>query len=312
LSTAIEQQPDGRKPAAVRVWLAWFLLLLMPAMFATNHLVARTAPGLIEPQALTFGRWTIAAALLLPFGWRELLAQRAVLRREWPDLLVLGVLGMWFCGTFVYIGARTTQATNIGLVFGVVPVAIIAMSWLLYRESITGRQVAGIVICLGGLLAILAKGEVSRLMAVRFGIGDLWVAGAASSWALYTVLLKYRPTGLRQTTRLAAITSIAVLAMLPATLYELFIGGPPHFELRTLGLLLAAALLPGAGAYWSFSFVLRELGAAPTSIMMYAGPIYSAVMAWAVLGEQIQWYHLLGAALILPGIWLATRGARTA
>ena len=35
--------------------------------------------------------------------------------------------------------------------------------------------------------------------------------------------------------------------------------------------------------------------------------LYAAIVAWAVLGEQPQWFHAVGAALILPGIWLATR-----
>ena len=43
------------------------------------------------------------------------------------------------------------------------------------------------------------------------------------------------------------------------------------------------------------------------SMLNYLGPIYAALVAWALLGEQPQWFHLVGAALILPGIWLATR-----
>ena len=69
-------------------------------------------------------------------------------------------------------------------------------------------------------------------------------------------------------------------------------------------------VLPGVGAYQSYSFVQRELGAARTGLILYLGPIYSALVAWALLGEQPRWYHAVGAALILPGIWLATRPRR--
>jgi drug/metabolite transporter (DMT)-like permease len=40
---------------------------------------------------------------------------------------------------------------------------------------------------------------------------------------------------------------------------------------------------------------------------LYLGPLYGGVTAWLVLGEPMGWHHLGGAALILPGIWLASR-----
>jgi drug/metabolite transporter (DMT)-like permease len=41
--------------------------------------------------------------------------------------------------------------------------------------------------------------------------------------------------------------------------------------------------------------------------MLYLAPVYGAVGAWFVLGERPGWHHAVGAALILPSIWLATR-----
>ena len=51
----------------------------------------------------------------------------------------------------------------------------------------------------------------------------------------------------------------------------------------------------------------RELGAARVGLVLYLGPLYTAVLAWAVLGERIEWHHGVGALLILPGIYLASR-----
>jgi drug/metabolite transporter (DMT)-like permease len=54
--------------------------------------------------------------------------------------------------------------------------------------------------------------------------------------------------------------------------------------------------------------MLRELGAGKTALVLYLGPVYAAFTAWALLGEPPQWFHAVGAALILPSIWVATRG----
>ena len=81
---------------------------------------------------LALGRWSVAAALLAVFCWREIVAKRAHLRAEALHFLVLGALGMWVCGAFVYIGARSTTAVNIGLIYAGSPVliALASAQWL--------------------------------------------------------------------------------------------------------------------------------------------------------------------------------------
>ena len=54
---------------------------------------------------------------------------------------------------------------------------------------------------------------------------------------------------------------------------------------------------------------MRELGPSVTSVSMYLGPLYVGILAWIILGEAPQWYHLIGTVLVLPGLFLATRPA---
>ena len=70
------------------------------------------------------------------------------------------------------------------------------------------------------------------------------------------------------------------------------------------------ALVPGIGAYAAYAFCVADLGPSRTSLAMYSALPYVGVMAWAALGETPQWYHLLGIALVLPGLFLATRPSR--
>ena len=78
---------------------------------------------------------------------------------------------------------------------------------------------------------------------------------------------------------------------------------------KATALVVAAAIFPGAAAYLAFSTLQKELGAARASLTLYLGPLYAAVVAWLVLGEPILGYHAVGAAVILPGIYLASRKA---
>ena len=296
--------------APQRLRLARALIWITPLFWSANYLIARAAAGVISPHALALGRWTLALLLMLPLAWPGLVRDGAPWRREWPHLLVLGALGMWVCGAFVYIGGQTTESANIALFYAATPIAVAIVSARLLNERLGAAQWGGVALALAGVLFVIAKGQPGNLLAVRLTIGDLWVLAAAVSWTAYSVLLRRWPSQLGSAERLVAITAGGVLVLLPFTALEWLLVPWPPFSGRALGLVVAAAVVPGVLAYQSYSLMLRELGASRAGLVLYLGPIYAAFSAWALLGEPPAWYHVVGALLILPSIALATRGQR--
>jgi drug/metabolite transporter (DMT)-like permease len=286
---------------------ARLLLWLVPLLWSSNYIIARVGDGLIAPHALALGRWAVAAVILLPWMGRGLLRQRDVLRREWPHLLVLGFLGMYICGAWVYVAGRTTSSTNIALIYAATPVSIAAASSLLLHEKLSRAQWAGVVLALAGLLFVIAKGDPARLLAVQFVAGDAWIVAAAISWTLYSVLLKRWPSALGPGERLVAIIGGGLLVLVPTTVAEALLTPVPPFGWGAAGLVLLAAVVPGVLSYGAYSYLQRELGASRTAMMLYLAPVYGALLAWLLLGEVPGWYHLVGAGMILPSIWLASR-----
>lgn len=295
--------------AARRRRLAQALLWVVPALWSSNYVIARLAPDSIAPHALAFGRWALALALMLPFVGAALWRGRAALRAEWPQMLLLGALGMWICGAWVYLGGRGTSATNIALIYAATPVAIAVAGVKLLHEPMSGAQRVGVVAALAGVLFVIARGDPATLLALRFGTGDLWIVAAAVSWSAYSVLLRRWPSQLDPAARLAAIIAGGVLVLAPFTLAEALSWSGPTPLISTGGLVLVAvaAAVPGVLSYTAYSLLQRELGASRTALLLYLSPVYGALLAWVVLGERPGWYHLAGALLILPSIWLATR-----
>jgi drug/metabolite transporter (DMT)-like permease len=289
-----------------RGW-AQLLLWVVPLLWSSNYVIARAADGVIAPHALAAGRWLVAGLLLLVFVWKPLREHRAALRREWAHLLVLGLLGMYICGAWVYQAGRSTSSANIALIYAVTPMTIAAASAWALREAISRWQWLGMALALAGLLFIITKGDPARLLAVEFVAGDLWITACAVAWTAYSVLLKRWPSALPPLVRLVTIIFGGLVVLLPGAVLEALLVPTPPWSWAATGLVAVAALLPGVLSYGAHSLLQRELGASRTAMMLYLAPVYGAALAWLLLGEVPGWYHVVGAAMILPSIWMASR-----
>ena len=287
--------------------LALALIWLTPALWAVNYLAARGARGVIEPYALAFGRWLIAGIILAVIARQELWQERSKVLAVWYEYVVLGTLGMMICGAWVYLGAKTTQAVNIALIYAAAPVLIALGSVLWLKERMGAVQLAGVAVALAGVVHVVVKGQWTSLASVQWVVGDLWIIVATVSWAGYALLQKIWPSSLSATARLACICAGGVLVMLPFTIWEAGLPTTPPWTWRATTLTVTVALLPGVGAYWIYGWAQKILGASRVAMTLYLGPLYGAVAAYWVLGEPLGWHHLAGAALILPGVFLVTR-----
>jgi drug/metabolite transporter (DMT)-like permease len=292
-----------------RRW-ALALLLITPALWSVNYLVARLAPGEIAPHMLALGRWALAAAVLGVFAASELRAKKHLILKNAWHYLVLGALGMWVCGAWVYIGARSTSATNIALIYSLSPAFIVLCASVWLHEKLQRIQWLGIGLAMTGLVHVVIQGQWMNLLAVRFVAGDLWILACAFSWAAYALLMKKWPTDFSPMARLVLTAIGGCIVLLPFTVIEAMSGLPltqTMWSWKSLALIAVSALLPGALAYWAYSTAQKTLGAARTAMALYMGPLYGALLGWAVLGERIMGFHAVGAAPILPGLYLASK-----
>lgn len=290
--------------------LAIGLLFLTAAMFAGNTFMARFAAGTVPPIAMAFWRWALVLLVLLPFVGRDLWKYRAALRVEARDLFLLGATGIGMCAVFPYLAGQSTTATNIALVYTVAPVLIVVGGVVVLGERMGLVQALGVALAALGVTGIVAQGSVTTLLALDLVPGDLWVLGAALTWAAYSLLLKRRPSALPQLVRLWAMAAMGVLAMAPFTLWEGVAQGWPRIDWPTIGIIVFVALVPGLGAFRLHQQATRMLGAARTAIITYLMPLFNTAFAWALLGEVPAIYHYVGGTLVLLGVWLASRSAK--
>ena len=280
-------------------------------MWSVNYVVARTAPGIISPHVLALGRWFLAGLILAAISRSELWRERHHTTKVWPQYLALGTLGMLICGAWVYWAAETTTAINIALIYAASPVLITLGAVVGLKESFSWRQGFGVLLALLGVLHVVVKGQWTALSQVVWVLGDGLIVMAMVSWAAYALLLKKWASPLSSTARLAATCMGGSLVLLPFALTEWLTTPHADWSWAASLLVITAALFPGVGAYWAYGFCQKTLGASRVAASLYMGPLYGSLVAWLFLGETLGWHHAMGAAMILPGIYLASQKSVT-
>jgi drug/metabolite transporter (DMT)-like permease len=285
-----------------------YLLLTLTVLFwSSNMVIGRSIRGDVPPITLAFWRWVVALCLVLPLALPYLKAQWPLLRSGWRPLLALGLLGTAGYNTFAYIGLQHTTATNAALLNSFVPIATIAISWAFLGKHLRPRESLGVIISLCGALTIVGRGDPAALAALQLNVGDLWMLLAVLDWALYTVVLAWRPAGLHPMLMLAASIVVGLLALGPASLWELGSGRTVNLNGTALATIAYLGLLPSFLGYIFYNRGVAEVGASKASLFIHLMPVFGTLLSAIFLGEIPLWYHYLGIVLIFTGIWLTTR-----
>ena len=289
-----------------------YLLLTLTSLFwSLNWVIGRAIVGHVSPLTLTFIRWVVAVAVMLPFAWPGIRAHWPLIRRSWKVIAWLGFWGTGLHNAFAYFGLQYTTATNGVILNSAIPILIILLGWLVYRETITRIQMLGVGISLAGILAIISRGDLAVLAHLEMNQGDLIVLFGMIFWAAYTVFLRMKPAGLPGLTMLACCGTVGVALLFPLMLVEmLFLGGRVEFSPATLAAMLYVGVFPSFVGYVFWNRGVAEVGPAVAGIFVHLMPAFGALLAWLFLDERIYLFHLVGIALILAGIALTTRGRR--
>ena len=282
--------------------LLYFLAPLGAVLiWSGNMTINQLTVGAIAPSSIAFLRWVLALALLTPFLLPSAWHHRHIIRREWPKLAILGLLGMGLWQGLAYVAAETTSATNMGILAAMVPLLTVLLSALILREAPSLGGVVGGLLALLGVLVLLGRGDPLSLLELQVALGDLLMVVAATCYALYGVMLKRWPMDLPPWILLYAQVVFAVLFLLPPYL----MGPMTPVDGQNIGLILYAGIPASIITTFLWMRAIRQIGASQASIFINLMPLFSALIAMAFLDERIALFHLVGGILVLAGVLMA-------
>ncbi|MGA7811030.1 DMT family transporter [Bradyrhizobium sp.] len=287
-----------------------YLLLSITALcWAGNAIVGRLAAGHIPPVTLSFLRWSGAFILILPFAWTHLKRDWAVIRSKLGLMITLSVAGIAAFNTLQYWALEHTQALNTLLLQSAGPLVVAVWSLILLGVRLTLSQAIGILLSLLGVLVIMLRGDVTALSTIQFNEGDLIFLVAMGIFGFYSVLTLKRPP-IHGLSFVAFTFGCGAACLLPMLVWELNSRPAMTVDAKSLLMLLYVAVFPSALAYLCFNRGVQLIGANRAAPFFHVVPVFGSVMAIVFLGERPRPFHLIGFALVLGGVYVASRKPR--
>jgi drug/metabolite transporter (DMT)-like permease len=290
-------------------WLAnqpYLLLSITALCWAGNAIVGRLAAGHIPPVTLSFLRWSLAFLIILPFAWKHLVRDWPAIRARLGTMIFLSVSGIGAFNTMQYWALEYTQALNTLLLQSAGPLFVAVWSLLLLGIRLTLAQAGGIALSLVGVLVILLHGDLTALASIEFNKGDVIFIVALAIFGLYSVLSLKRPQ-IHGLSFVGFTFGCGAAALTPLLIWELF--SRPVMQLDTANLLslLYVAMFPSTLAYLCFNRGVQLIGANRAAPFFHVVPVFGTVMSIVFLGEHPQPFHFVGFALVLTGVFVASR-----
>lgn len=288
--------------------MRYYILVTLAVLFwSGNFVFGRYISSDINPLQLALFRWIFVLFLLMPFIFHSYKNLWYQFKENYLILTIQSILGISTFNTFLYYGLQTTTATNALLINSSIPILIIIFSALILKKSITKLQLFGIFLSTLGVIYLVLKGQINNIIEFEFTKGDFWIIGACFVWALYSVLLKYKPKNLNAFEFFGLTTLIGTFV-----LSIVFMFSNESFNLELLNsnneVIMAVSymvIFPSILSFYFWNISTAKLTANVTGQFAHLMPIFGAIMAYYILGEILYFYHFIGIILIGIGIYLS-------
>ncbi len=289
-------------------YLAYTFLVLAALFWSGNFIIGKFATLFeVPPLTLNFLRWVMVWFILIPFTIKEVLANRAYIKK---NFLVIGFMGILSISTFnsvVYFALNFTQVINAVLMLAAIPVMIIIFSSIMKVEKTNVFQISGLILSIIGVGTIISNADIQKIISLNFNKGDLWMIVCVLSWSLYSTLLKKNKFKLSQFTLIQIMVTVGLIFLVPQFFYEQSIGLDIKINEASLLILFYVVIFPAIAAYYCWQKAIELIGPNRSAMFIQLMPLFSAILAIIIFKEKFQLYHFIGATFIISGIYLSNR-----
>ena len=278
-------------------------LLLTVFFFGTNFTAVKYVVEGVPPILFAATRFTLAGLLLLMIV-RLFEPGSRLGREDFFPVLGLGVVGVTLTQTVFTLGVSLTTAANTALVYSTAPVWGMLLGFALGLERPRLSGILGIGLSLVGVGFIVYGGLEFAGTSLA---GDVLILAAAVFWGSYTVLSlslleRHSPVALA-----AYAMTFGGLAAFPLAAFDAGGFDPGAIDALTWGAAAYSGLFSSAFGFAAWGWGVSHVGANRVLIYQYLVTLTGVSTGILLLGEDFGLGQLVGAAVILAGVYLARR-----
>jgi drug/metabolite transporter (DMT)-like permease len=285
----------------------YFLLLFTSLLYAGNFVSGKILVSYTSPFTVTGLRLLLAVPLLVPLVWWK---DRSLLPplKSIPYLFVMGITGVSLFNIFTYLALESTSADNVGLLSAINPIAIAIASYFFLKERVSLLQVMGMLISLTGVIVVISNGQWSKLAHFHFNVGDLWMLAAVATWGLFAVAGRKAMAYVSPYKSTLWATVIGAFTILPFNLAGFHI---THLNATFWGYMLYTVIGGTVIATILWNLGVKEVGATRAGIFLNFNPIFTAILAFLLLGVGVTKPQIIGTLLVIAGVtWFTLVGRK--
>ena len=284
---------------------AYLLLLLVIVFWAGNFPLGKLALDELGPVALTAGRALVAAPLLLLVAWFRTPLGHRLTRRDYLAFVVLGFTGLVGNTTLWYWGLKYTTALNAGILGAASPIFVALTAALLLGDRLGPPNWLGIALTVAAVLITVARGSLETLRTLAFNSGDLVLLLSQTLWVTYSLFSRASASPLPPVWVMAGANVVSALVLLPlAAAVEPW--RSPRAAPLGWAVILYGAVLGTLAHVWYYA-VVRVIGPGRAAGFLNLMPFAVLGLTWLLVGEPVRAYHLVGAVLVIAGVFLTLR-----
>jgi len=288
---------------------AYIFLIFATALWGGNIVAAKVASIIsLEPIKLSFYRNLVVLIILLPFVFYKIKIIYEIFKQNWKIIIFFSILSVSIFNTFMNIALTTSSVISTSLMPSFAPSMIIIFSLIIYKSKISYLQLIGVIVSFIGFINIIIRGDILNLGSLNFVVGDIWMLGCVSCWALYSSMIRKIPKGIDNLSFLFLIFFIGNIFVLPFFIFESFINQSFVInEQNGFLLVLYCGIGPALISYLLWIKAIKIIGANNSGLFLNLIPIFSSLISIFFLKERLELFHIVGAILIFTGIYLVIR-----
>jgi drug/metabolite transporter (DMT)-like permease len=286
---------------------AYICLVIAALCWGGNAVAGKLAVGHISPMMLTFWRWFLASAVILAISVPQLVRDWPVARRNLPLLFFYGAVGYTTFNAVLYSALKYTTAINVTIEQAAIPMLIFCMNFAVFRMKVSLAQIAGFTLTLAGVALTAAHGDLASLLQLTLNFGDALMIIALVAYAVYTVSLRWKPP-IHWRSLMALPALFALLTSVPLLIWEWSSGEAIWPDVQGSLIALYTALFASLVAQVLYIFGVERIGGNRAGLFINLVPVFGTLLSVAILGEDLQAFHVLALILALGGITIAEWG----